>query len=344
MFLIGEGGEISDHRGAIVSVFVFLVRIVMAEARVVEYEIDASDAGQRIDKFLASAIPDRSRSQIQDLINEGRVTVLGVTVKPSYRLVTGDIVVARVPPEEEFELTPQPIPLDIVYEDDDVVVVNKPAGMVVHPAPGHETGTLVNALLAHIPEMAALAASKEEPDRRPGIVHRLDKQTSGLILVAKHAQARRFLQDQFRHREVEKTYVALVEGRLQPPRGLIDAPIGRDPQHRQRMAVLSRGGRSAQTVYHLIEYLDDYSLVSVQPITGRTHQIRVHFAAVDHPVVGDQAYGYRRQRLEVDRQFLHAWKLALTLPSGEVREFTAPLPADLRQALVDLAGRVPNGL
>lgn len=314
------------------------------DERIVRREIDDGDAGQRIDKFLAAEIPDRSRAQIQGLIKDGLVTVLGTTVKPSYRLAAGDIVVARVPPEEEAELVPQPMPLDVIYEDDDVVVVNKPAGMVVHPAPGHDTGTLVNALLARLPELAGLAEGETGSARRPGIVHRLDKQTSGLILVAKHEAARRFLQRQFKQREVEKTYVALVEGRLQPPRGIIDAPVGRDPRNRQRMAVIQRGGRPAETVYHLIEYLNDYSLVSVQPVTGRTHQIRVHFSAIDHPVVGDRMYGYRRPRLGLDRQFLHAWKLALELPSGAVREFVAPLPADLRQILLDLAGRVPDEL
>lgn len=316
----------------------------MTDKRVVEREIDATQAGQRVDKFLATEIPDRSRSQIQDLIDEGLVTVLGTTVKPSYRLSAGDIVVARVPPEEDPELIAEAIPLDIRYEDDDLVVVNKPAGMVVHPAPGHPTGTLVNALLAHVPEIAEWAASGEEPARRPGIVHRLDKDTSGLILVAKHEEAQRFLQRQFKRRNVEKTYLALVEGRLQPPRGLIDAPIGRDPQHRQRMAVASRGGRSAQTKYYLMAYLEDYSLVSVQPVTGRTHQIRVHFAAIDHPVVGDRVYGHRRQRLDIDRQFLHAWKLKLTLPSGQEREFVAPLPADVREVLVELTGGIPEEL
>lgn len=334
-----------SHRDTVVSVIGFSgADSEMADERIVEREIDEEAAGQRIDKFLAAEIPGRSRSQIQDLIDDGLVTVLGATVKPSYRLRAGDIVVARVPPEEEVELVPQPIPLDIIYEDDNVVVVNKPAGMVVHPAPGHEAGTLVNALLAHVAEVAELAVSGEGAGRRPGIVHRLDKQTSGLIIVAKHEEARRFLQRQFKRRQVEKTYVALVEGQLQPPRGIIDAPIGRDPQHRQRMAVLSRGGRAARTVYHLVEYLNDYSLLSVRPITGRTHQIRVHFAAIDHPLVGDHLYGYRRQRLDIGRQFLHAWKLALTLPSGEAREFVAPLSADLREVLVDLAGRVPAEL
>lgn len=316
----------------------------MVDERVVERKISETDAGQRIDKFLATEVPNRSRSQIQDLIDEGRVTVLGVTVKPSYRLSAGDIVVARVPPEKEPELVAQPIPLDVIYQDDDLVVVNKPAGMVVHPAPGHEKGTLVNALLARVPEIADLAASGEGPASRPGIVHRLDKETSGLILVAKHEDARRYLQRQFKQRKVEKTYVALLEGRLQPPQGIIDASIGRDPHHRQRMAVLSRGGRPAKTIYHLIEYLGDYSLASVQPITGRTHQIRVHFSAIDHPVVGDRVYGYRRPRLGAERQLLHAWKLALTLPSRETREFVAPLPDDLRDVILTLAGRIPEEL
>lgn len=316
----------------------------MADENVFEWEIGEGDAGRRIDKFLAAEIPDRSRAHLQKLIKDGQITVLGTTVKPSYQLTVGDIVVARVPREAEAELVPEPMPLDVIYEDDDVVAINKPAGMVVHPAPGHQAGTLVNALLAHFPELAGLADGEESSARWPGIVHRLDKQTSGLILVAKHETARRFLQRQFKQRKVEKTYVALVEGQLQPSHGIIDAPIGRDPRRRQRMAVRHRGGRPAQTVYHLIKYLNDCSLLSVQPITGRTHQIRVHFAAIDHPVVGDHVYGYRRRRPGVRRQFLHARKLALTLPSGETREFVAPLPADLRQTLMDLAGGVPEEL
>lgn len=316
----------------------------MADEHVMEREIDEGNAGQRIDKFLAAAIPDLSRVEVQGLIRQGRVTVLGMPVKPSYRLTAGDVVVARVPATQETELVPQRIPLDVIYEDDDVVVVNKPAGMVVHPAPGHQAGTLVNALLACFPELARLAEGEDESSPRPGIVHRLDKQTSGLVLVAKHETAQRFLQRQFKERGVQKTYVALVEGRLQPPHGMIDAPIGRHPRHRQRMTILPRGGRPARTAYHVIEHLNDFSLVSIQPITGRTHQIRVHLAAIHHPVVGDRTYGFRRQRVGIGRQFLHAWKLGLTLPSGEVREFVAPLPADLRQALVNLAGRVPEEL
>lgn len=314
----------------------------MADERVMQRQVGEGEAGQRIDRFLANQIPDRSRAQIQALIKAGRVTVLGTAVKPSYRLAAGDVVVIRVPTTRETEPVPQPLPLSIIYEDDDVVVVDKPAGMVVHPAPGHDAGTLVNALLARFPELAGLGREEDETSHRPGIVHRLDRQTSGVMLVAKHEVAWRYLQRLFKQREVQKTYLALVEGRLQPPHGIVDAPIGRHRQHRQRMAVRQRGGRPARTIYHLIEYLDDCSLVSVQPITGRTHQIRVHFAALGHPVVGDRVYGFRRKRPGVGRQLLHAWKLKLSLPSGEVREFVAPLPADIRQVLVELAGRVPE--
>ena len=316
----------------------------MATEQQYVFEIDETTAGQRLDKFLADHIPDRSRSQIQDLIKEGLVRVMGRVVKPSYRLEAGDVVVAHVPEVEAVRLTPEPIPLDILYEDQDLLVINKPAGMVVHPAPGHEAGTLVNALLTHVPEIARWLNQTTSDDHRPGIVHRLDKDTSGVVLVAKHPAAQRFLQEQFKQRKVEKTYVALVEGRLEPPQGIIDAPIGRDPQHRQRMRVLQRGGRPAQTVYQVVQHLDDVSLVYVQPLTGRTHQIRVHLAAIGHPVVGDRVYGFRRQRLPLERQFLHAWKLALTLPSGEYREFVAPLPDDLRRVLEFLGARVPAEL
>lgn len=314
--------------------------------RRVEREVDEASAGQRLDKFLAAEIPDRSRSQIQDLIKTGQVRLGGAPTKPSYRLAVGDIVVAEVPPEPEVELAPQPIPLDVIYEDEDLLVVNKPAGVVVHPAPGHPSGTLVNALLAHFPDLVALAEQEGEPELRPGIVHRLDKDTSGLILVARRPAARRYLQRLFKQREVEKTYLALVEGHIQPPAGVINAPIGRNPHNRQQMAVVKDGGRPARTVYHLLEYVDDGaqvrgSLLRVEPDTGRTHQIRVHLAAIGYPVVGDPIYGYRRQRLGLDRQFLHAWKLRFTLPSGERREFVAPLPDDLRQVLVALTGDVP---
>jgi 23S rRNA pseudouridine1911/1915/1917 synthase len=309
--------------------------------RVIERIVGTAGVGQRLDKFLAVEIPDRSRSQIQDLIKTGQVTVGGAPAKPSYRLTVGDVVIAKVSPGTEAELVPEPMSLDIVYQDPDLLVINKPAGIVVHPAPGHSSGTLVNALLAQFPSLAELAEEEGAPDLRPGVVHRLDKDTSGLILIARRPEVRRYLQRLFKQRQVEKTYLALVEGHVQPPDGIIDAPIGRDPRHRQRMAVVREGGRPAQTVYRLIEYLDDCSLLSIEPVTGRTHQIRVHLAAVGHPVVGDLKYGYRRQRHGLDRQFLHAWKLRLKLPSGELREFVAQPPEDLRQVLIALAGEVP---
>jgi len=295
--------------------------------RIYEWQVDSETEGERIDRFVAQRVPDRSRSQIQALIREGRIRVDGVEVKPSYRLEAGERVVAEVPPIEPVVLEPQAIPLDIVYEDNDVLVVNKPAGLVVHPAPGHEEGTLVNALLAYDPELARAGTD------RPGIAHRLDKGTSGLIIVARHPAALHYLQRAFAEREVEKVYLALVEGHLQPPKGLIDAPVGRDPRNRKKMAVLAKGGRPAQTAYHVLEHLDDYTLVEVQPLTGRTHQIRVHLAALGHPVVGDRVYGRRRQHLELEHPFLHAWKLRLKLPSGEERIFTAPLPPDLCRVL-----------
>ncbi len=292
-------------------------------------------AGERLDKYLAQTISDLSRAQVQRLIAAGRVTVNGESVnKASLRLEVGDEVMVRVPPPESTEVHPEAIPLSIVYEDDDLLVVDKPAGMVVHPAHGHRSGTLVNALLSRYPQLAEVGGAE-----RAGIVHRLDKDTSGLILVAKNEAAQQELQRQFKHHAVEKVYLALVEGRLEPERGIIDAPIGRDKQQRKRMAVV-RSGRQASTAYRVIERFEDHTLVEVRPQTGRTHQIRVHFAFIGHPLVGDRVYGYRRQRLGLGRQFLHAQALSFRLPSsGEVVEFHSPLPDDLRQVLADLRAR-----
>lgn len=297
--------------------------------------LTVTDAGERLDKYLAQAISDLSRAQVQRLIAAGRVTVNGVSVnKASLRLEAGDEVVIRVPPPESTEVHPEAIPLSIVYEDDDLLVIDKPAGMVVHPAHGHRSGTLVNALLSRYPQLAEVGGAE-----RAGIVHRLDKDTSGLILVAKNEAAQKELQRQFKHHAVEKVYLALVEGRLEPEQGLIDAPIGRDKQQRKRMAVV-RGGRQASTVYRVIERFEDHTLVEARPQTGRTHQIRVHFAFIGHPLVGDPVYGYRRQHLGLGRQFLHAQTLSFRLPSsGEVVEFHSPLPDDLRRVLVDLRAR-----
>ena len=303
----------------------------------------AAEGGQRVDKYIVRETPDLSRSVVQRLIKEGRVTVGGEPTKPSYQVEAGDEIVVRVPPPEPMEVVkPEAIPLDIVYEDDDIIVVNKPAGMVVHPAYGHRTGTLVNAILARCPDLAGA-----EGDLRPGIVHRLDKDTSGLIIVAKNDSARRHLQRQFKRREVRKVYVALLEGHLEPLQGVVEAPIGRDKKRRKRMAVVE-GGREAHTEYRVAEYFDGrmgkvsrlYTLVEAEPKTGRTHQVRVHFASIGHPLTGDPVYGFRKQRLSgLHRQFLHAQTLGFRLPgSGEYIELTAELPDDLRAVLEELRG------
>lgn len=291
--------------------------------------------GERLDKALAAALPALSRSQIQRLIKEAYVTVEGRVVKPSTRLEPGDRVIVRLPPPQPTALVAEAIPLDIVYEDADILVVNKPAGMVVHPAHGHASGTLVNAVLAHCPELEGVGG-----EQRPGIVHRLDKDTSGLIVIAKNDRAHRELQRQFKAREVIKAYLALVEGRVSPQQGLIEAPIGRDPVHRQRMAVV-RNGRAAVTRYRVLETFPEYTLVEAEPVTGRTHQIRLHLAFIGHPVVGDRVYGRRRQRLSLNRHFLHAHRLTLTLPgTGERRTFIAPLPPELEKVLNGLSTRI----
>ena len=290
--------------------------------------LTADEVGERLDKYVSQEMPALSRSRVQQLIVEGLVTVNGIPVKASYRLQQGDEILARIPPTEEVKLVPQRIPLNVVYEDEDLVVVDKPAGMVVHPAHGHQDGTLVNALLGRYPDLPV------DEDSRPGIVHRLDKDTSGLIIAAKNEGARRNLQLQFKEGQVEKTYLALVQGKVEPGRGMIDAPIGRDGRHRKRMAVVQRGGREAVTEYQVLEHLGDYTLVEVRPRTGRTHQVRVHLAFIGHPVVGDTVYGYRKQRLGLKRQFLHAQRLGFHLPSsGEYMALTSELPPDLREVL-----------
>jgi 23S rRNA pseudouridine1911/1915/1917 synthase len=266
-----------------------------------------------------------------------------VRVKPGDRLLGGERLAVRVPAPVPAEPQPEAIPLDIIYEDDAMIVVNKPAGMPVHPGPGHRGHTLVNALLAHCPDLPGIGGVQ-----RPGIVHRLDKDTSGLIVAAKTERAHQGLTRQLADRRMHKTYLALVEGRLQPPEALIDAPIGRDPNNRKRMLINGAAAREAQTTYRVREYLaarpealegraprGSYSYLEVSPITGRTHQIRVHLASLGHPVVGDAVYG-RPTRL-VARQFLHAWRLTLHHPiDGRELSFEAPLAEDLQAAVQKL--------
>ncbi len=295
-----------------------------------------AEAGQRLDRLLAAHLPDLSRAYIQSLIDEERVRVDGRPRKPSYRPRPGERVEIVIPPPAPAALLPEPIPLAIVYEDGDAIVIDKPAGMVVHPAPGHESGTLVNALLAHAPEVQLNGST------RPGIVHRLDKDTSGLLVVAKHERAMAALAAEFQERRVLKEYLALLDGVVEPDEGVIDAPIARDLHNRQRMAVL-RGGRSAVSRFTILERFPRHTLVNVRIETGRTHQIRVHCAFIGHPVTGDPLYGRGLKGsagLPLGRQFLHAARLGLHLPSGEWREFSSPLPADLTTVLDALrAGR-----
>jgi 23S rRNA pseudouridine1911/1915/1917 synthase len=307
--------------------------------------VPIEEEGERLDRWLTAKISGRSRSEIQRWIDEGRVEVDGKLGKPGRKIEAGQEIRVSIPPVDESALEAEAIPLKIVYEDDDLMVIDKPAGLVVHPAPGHSGGTLVNAILHHLPGLEGVGG-----ERRPGIVHRLDKQTSGLIVIAKHDRSHRFLQRQFAARTVHKVYLALLEGQISPENGRISAPIGRHPIHRKRQAVLpvnpqtgETKGREAITEYHTIGLystrlnsgeIGNFTLVEAVLHTGRTHQIRVHFAWMKHPVVGDTLYGYRRQRIPLDRQFLHAHKLRFQLPAtGEIREFIAPLPEELQQVL-----------
>lgn len=288
----------------------------------------------RLDKFLVEKIPDQSRAFLQRLIVDGFAKVNEQTVtKCSYILEPGQTISIRIPPPQPTELIPEDIPLDIIFENEDLLVVNKPAGMVVHPAVGHFTGTLVHAVLAHAPEMMDIS-----DEQRPGVVHRLDKDTSGLIIVARNAKTHRWLQDQFKSRRVHKVYCALVDGAPPTPRGRVEAPIGRDPSHRKQMAVVSEGrGKEAVSEYQVIEHFAKHSLIEVHPVTGRTHQIRLHMKFLGCPIVGDRLYGYRHLSVEIPRQFLHAARLTITL-RGEIhpREFFAPLPPELERVLEQL--------
>jgi len=291
---------------------------------------------ERLDRLVARQFPDLSRSLVQRLIRAGAVRVNGAPARPAARPQPGDVVAVQVPPSEAAPPAPEALPLDVLYEDAHLVVVNKPAGLVVHPAAGHPRGTLVNALLARYPQ---IVAADLDP-ARPGIVHRLDRDTSGLLLVALDRGTQQALQAAFRSRAVDKRYLALVHGVVTPERGAIEAPIGRDPHHRQRMAVVPEGGRPARTEYAVREIFPDCTLLEARLLTGRTHQLRVHLAAIGHPVVGDTVYGRRRQPVEIDRQFLHAWRLAFAHPvTGAALSLEAPLPADLLAPLATLRRR-----
>lgn len=304
------------------------------ESRREEFVAGEAEEGQRLDRALTLLLPDLSRSYLQSLIDDGYVTVSERTRKVSYRLHAGEPIIVLVPPPVPIEPIAEAIPLNIVYEDADVIVIDKPAGMVAHPGPGHDRGTVVNAVLGHAPEVQINGSI------RPGIVHRLDKDTSGLLIVAKNERAMAMLSAQFQERRAIKRYLALLDGEVDPDEGTIDVPIARDPRARQRMAAV-RGGRAAVSHFRVLERFSGYTLAEVRIETGRTHQIRVHCAFIDHAVTGDTVYGRQKRPadLPLERQFLHAASLALTLPDGTWHEFVSPLPDDLEATLAILRER-----
>ena len=290
------------------------------------YDFVVDRSGTRLDKYVGEKCPELSRTYAQRLIADGYVTVNDRVVKPGLKLSIGDRLRMAIPPTTPGLLLPEAIPLSIIYENDDVLVVDKAAGLTVHPAPGHPDHTLINAILSHFPDLADVSDSL-----RPGVVHRLDKDTSGVMLVAKNRTAQLNLADQFKTHSVFKAYLVLVKGHLTPESGIIEAPMGRDPRDRKRMAVVAEG-REARTEYRVIKYIDNYTLLEVMTETGRTHQIRVHLSAIGYPVVGDKVYGVKSSYLS--RQFMHACRLGFKLPStGKYVEFTSELPRDLAQAL-----------
>ncbi len=303
----------------------------MPGKQTMRWEVDAG--GQRLDRFLAARVADLSRAHVQRLIQEGRVLVDGSEARASRKVAQGEIVTLELPAPASPVLRPEALAVPIVYEDDDLVVVDKPAGMVVHPGHGVASGTLVNALLAQCPALAVF-----EDSLRPGIVHRLDKDTSGVMVVAKTPSAQQHLIAQFAARTIKKTYWALVHGVVQPERGVIEAGIGRSRSAPTQMAIAGKAERPARTAFRVLRRFGAYTLVEAQPITGRTHQIRLHFAALGHPLVGDDTYGRAHEALGLRRQFLHAMSLRLVLPtSGVEREFQVPLPPDLQAALARLS-------
>ena len=301
--------------------------------------------GQRLDVVVSSRLADCSRSFAASLIHHDVIRVNQSHGKPGLRLKTGDVVEGEIPPPKPLEYAPEEIPLDFIYQDGDLAVINKPAGMVVHPAPGNYTGTLVNALLHHCPDIGSIGG-----DIRPGIVHRLDKDTSGVMVVAKNSAAHASLSAQFKERSIQKKYLAVVHGEMAEDTGRILLPVGRHPTQRMKMSTISRSGRKAETLWRVVKQFAGFAILQIDLKTGRTHQIRVHCAAIHHPVVGDPLYGGRRStavpasapdrvRLQVKgvkRQMLHAERLAFCHPATDAwLTFETPLPEDM-QALINV--------
>jgi len=301
--------------------------------------ISQPDAGQRLDSLISTHFSERSRAYLASLIRDGLIMVKGESKKPGYRVKAGDIITGQFPAAEPIEALPEPIHIQPVFEDSHILVINKQPGLVVHPAPGHVSGTLVNAILFHCPDMEGIGGKI-----RPGIVHRLDKDTSGCLVIAKTEMAHHHLAGQFKDRTVQKNYLAIVHGRMKTDSGVIDLPIGRHTTDRKKMSVHSHVSRQALTIWQTREEFRDATLIDVRIKTGRTHQIRVHCAAIHHPVVGDLVYGLKKfgrflphALTDAPRQMLHAWKLGLIHPAtGTPMIFESPLPTDMNACLESL--------
>ena len=297
----------------------------------IELLVPKEAARLRLDQFLARALPKYSRSRLQQLVRKEFVTLNGSPARPRDLVRNGDRVEVNEPPPEKIDNQPEAIPLEVLYEDDDLIVINKQAGLVVHPGAGQREHTLVNALLHHCPNLSGIGGKE-----RPGIVHRLDKETSGCLVVAKNDEAHRGLAEQFERRAVEKIYLALVAGRLRKNAGTIDETIGRHPVDRQRMSTASKRGRTAKTEYRVLSSSEEMSLLECKLHSGRTHQVRVHLQHLGHPVLGDKIYG-KKQTAVFPRQMLHAWKLSFQHPrTDEWMNFEAPMPIDFENAIKSL--------
>lgn len=282
-----------------------------------------NENAERLDKFLTDQLPDLSRSHLQKLIKNGNITVAQGKVKPNYKLSVGNQVFVEIPDPEELDIIPEDIPLDILYEDQDILVVNKPKGMVVHPAPGHYSGTLVNAIMFHCRDHL----SGINGVLRPGIVHRIDMNTTGSLLICKNDKAHHFLAEQLKEHSITRKYHAIVHGNLKEDDGTINAPIGRHPVDRKKMSTKAQNGRHAVTHYRVLERFGDFTYIECQLETGRTHQIRVHMSSIGHPILGDDVYGPAKCPFKLEGQTLHAKILGIVHPTTlEYMEFDAPLP------------------
>ena len=298
-----------------------------------ELEITAEENGTRLDSYLAEELEGISRSYLQKLIGEGLILVNQKTVKSNYKVKTGDSLLVQIPEAAPVDIQPEAMDLDIVYEDSDLLIVNKPVGLVVHPAHGHYSGTLVNGLLAHCTDLSGINGKM-----RPGIVHRIDKDTSGLLMIAKNDMAHQHLAAQLKEHSIKRAYYALVQGVISEPAGLVDAPIGRHETDRKKMAVTFKNSKEARTHYYVKERFAKNSFIECRLETGRTHQIRVHMAYLGHPLVGDPLYGTRKNNLDLPGQALHAYALGFVHPrTGEELYFEAPLPEHFQSVLKTLA-------